>query len=238
MRLPSLAIIAAVVLVPAALATNSMQITPSADFSELSLDVRVEASGSESAQVRSGIDATFMGGNGDGVVSQAEVDAFEAKVKGTMGQSMADSVGDNVTMDGNVATDLTGITLDILDATGPVTSTAVLAMVVTATLHFPGSDGPTHTMFWQANADEGEATITVTVRAPDGYVIDSATGIPGEAVTSGKKEFQFTDSAANDQDATIVFAPESSGSRKSPAAGLGAVAVCLAAAILLRSKRT
>jgi hypothetical protein len=236
MRLPLLVVTAALALLPAALAANSMEIAPSADFSELALDARARLSGSESAGMRSAMDSTFLGGNGDGMVSQAEVEAFAARVKDEMGSGMADSIGDNVTVDGNAATEVTDVTLDILDGTGAVTSTGVMTMRVTATIQFPEASGTTHTLFWQASAEEGNATIEVTVTAPAGYIIRSVEGLPEGSLAADKRSLRFTDSAANDQDATIVFA-EAKGSKGSPAAGLAAVAVCVAAAFLVRARR-
>lgn len=240
MRLPLLVAIAAIALLPAALAANSMEITPSADFAELAMQARLGMSGSESAQMRGAMDSTFVGGNGDGMVSQAEVDAFEARLKDPMGSSMADSIGDNVTMDGNLATDLTGVTLQILDGPGAVTSTGVITIDVTATIHFPTGAGATHTMFWQATPEEGDATVAVTVRAPAGYIISSVEGLSEDALAADKASLQFTDSAGNDDDATIVFTKSSGaapGTKNAPAAGLAAIGACVAAAFLVRSRR-
>lgn len=203
-------------------------------------DIIAEATmdGAPASQMRYGIDQSDQGGDQNGEVSQAEVDAFETWILGFFGGfAEGASPTGSLTMDGKDPTEFKISTFDIRDATGPVDSTAPITVRMVFQLTFPVEAGERHTLRSEGDEpSEGEEEDPdgsgfgdfdfgrATLKAPPGYVIESATGLPqGAYVSNDKKSIDLGDSFQPTGDLVIVFVRGGGG-----APGFAAVLVFLA----------
>jgi len=246
---------AAVLLVPAATATDAhATLTFASGFASATFHVEMTLDGEGAQNFRQGMDSTYTGGNGDGQVSQSEVDAFLAIAKDSVeGGAKSGLANDNTTFDGKPLQGFTfgGLTAD--GAVGPVASTSPITLNVDGTLGLQPGAGPEHTFFSKGSGGSSSGSTTssspdepdfqVQVTAPAGFVISKADGLPGSSLSDDHATLSFSAKGAGEQDSTIVFSPASSseasgnGSKSSPAAGplLALGLACVAAAMRRRA---
>jgi hypothetical protein len=176
-------------------------------------------SGEDASQLRQSMDqpSQFTSGNGDGTVQQSEVDAIEAFFRGLFDEIDEGDVGPtgSITVDGKGPQGFALVDVDIRDATGPVTSESPITIHIEFKSTFNVTAADRHTVRLEGNDDgeEGDSGEfgdigTVTLKAPKGYVIESAQGLPaGAKVSSDKKSINYDGvPTSNPEDTVIVFA--------------------------------
>lgn len=233
-RRAALAALLMVALLPSAHAANSANMTFNGSFTTMTIQATVDASGQEAQGMRQAMDSQ---GNGDGSVTPDEKDEFVAFMKSLMAGQASQPLGDNVTLDGEGPKRADVTKLDILGATGAVSSSAVMTMVATMEVVFEPGEGSTHTlrMVGRADPNGSKETAKVSIRAPANYTITSHDGIPGASLSSDKTTLSFTDSASSSGSSTIVFGQASE--KGAPAPGVLAVLAALAAVVLVLRRR-
>jgi hypothetical protein len=223
--------------IPAATAAMEMEanVTFATDFEWMDMEMDMEISGSDAAQMRQGIDQ--MGDN-DGRVTQEEADAFLQGIQDSMRESFEGSTGD-ITLDGNEPKDFEVQEMEFIDIEGQATSTS--QFVVHAKLHVtldPEGSGD-HTLLMK-DSNDGESGPdmkgTITFRAPSGYRIDSFTEMEGASLSADGRVLTVADvDSSTEGDMRIVF--ETSGSSGSPAPAAGVLAALLGAAAVGARRR-
>lgn len=233
-RRAALAALLIVALLPGAHAANSANMSFNAGFTTMTIDATVDANGDEARGMRQAMDTQ---GNGDGTVTQNEVDAFVEFMKSLMAGQASQPMGDNVTLDGKGPKRADVTKLAILGATGPLSVPSVTTMTATMEVLFEPAEGTTHTLRMVGRADPqgSQETAKVSIRAPAGYTIQSHDGIPGASLSGDKTTLSFTDSASASGSSTIVFGQGSS--KGAPAPGAVAGLVLLAALVLVLRRR-
>ncbi len=236
-------VIAVLLLAPLASAEVTGEATM--DFeSPAAADMTVELTitGQDAQDARAAIDsdAGFGGsGNGDGQVTQDEVDAFEELLKSFFNDPEA-TVGGEMTMDGQNASGSNLTAFDILDATGDVNSTEPMQYHMVMRIEWSVTPGDEHT-FVSAGDDgdgdggDGMGDVTLTIRAPDGYRISSTDGLPdGADVSDDEITYQGTDDGTTGP-ITIVFSQGGGAFGGAPALG-GAIVLLVVIALGLASR--
>jgi hypothetical protein len=215
-----------IMFIPGALAANSATI----DFkspSEAVMTLEATISGEQAADMREYMDYSGQGGaggNGDGTVQQNEVDAVETFFKGFFEQDGEDSSpAGSFTIDDKAPSDFELSEFDIRDATGAVSSTSPITMFMEFTIKFDITAGDRHTVRIEAEEGDDEDNDNpagdfeiedATLKAPKGYVIESATGLPeGASVSGDKKSIHYNGlPSSQDEDTVIVFQKSGGGS--------------------------
>lgn len=201
---------------------------------DMTVDLTVSGQDAQEARAAIDSDSGFAGGggNGDGEVTQDEVDAFEEFLKSFFNNPEA-TVGSEMTMDGQNASSSNLTEFDIRDATGDVNSTEPLQYHMVMRIDWPVTPGDEHTFVSQGDDDdnaEGPEDVSLTIRAPDGYTITSTEGVPEGADIS---DDQITYDAAEGQTAetiTLVFTQSGGGAfGGAPALGVGLVLLVVVA---------
>lgn len=231
-------------MVVAALATACLLLAPVAsaevtgeavlDFespaaADMTVDLTIDGEDAQEARLAIDSDSEFGGsGNGDGEVTQDEVDAFEELLKSFFNNPEA-TIGSEMTMDGQNASTSNLTAFDIRDATGDVNSTEPLQYHMVMRIEWPVTPGDEHTFVSSGDEDSGgnesQEDVSLTVRAPDGYTISSTDGLPEGADVS---DDEVTYGAAEGEAAgaiTLVFSRSSGPLGGAP--GLGGVLIVL-----------
>lgn len=194
----------------------------------LAIDTTIHLRGDEAKGTRALLDSG-PGGNGDGTVTQAEVDSFEQFVKDTQqGGAKPREVLDsgNMTMDGRGPTGATFV-LELEGGPGLVSSADPVSMKTVASLTFTPGPGPTHTFAIRGPAmDTGSGHGTFSLQAPAGHTM-SVTGLAGHTLSADKRTVSLH-SDAGSLVGTIVFTPVAA-TASSPVPVLPLVAVVVLA---------
>lgn len=219
----------AIALSPAVTARNSAEFAPSADFTRLDAKGTVDITGSDAQEFRVAVDQY---GNGDGHATEAETDKFLRDFRSMMEGFVSAGVADgNVTLDGKMPEGIDLASMGAKGSAGPVTSSDAITMEFHMVIRFMPAAGTTHTLFSRGSTDNEAGAAEITIRAPTGFHIQSATGIPGGAsFNDARTTLTFTE-VDGSSDSTIVFAQGaySSGESKTSPALAAAVPVLLAA---------
>ncbi|HEX9816282.1 MAG TPA: hypothetical protein VGB18_04825 [Candidatus Thermoplasmatota archaeon] len=228
------------ILVPAAAAETIGSGT--IDFkspSEVMMILDGKLDGDDALQARELMDADsdFTSGNGDGTVQQEEVDAFENFFKGFFSDAEDSDVSPtgSFTVDGKPAEGFALISLDVRDATGPVDSEDPITMHIEFKSTFPVTAGDRHEVRilaeeGQEEEEEGNEEFgnigTLTLKAPKGYIIDSATGLPaGAKVSSDKRSISYDGLPQSTGEDTVIVFTKSGGMAPGPAFLIGLIAM-------------
>lgn len=236
-------------------AENSMDVdadmTLSSDFTRLTMHAEIGLTGDLPLFLRGLVDSTFAGGNGDGTVSQAEADQFQQRGTEDVAQDAVDDVTGNMTLDGNrpVSSDVGSMAIDQL--VGPVDG-RLMTMTIDGSMILKPDAGPTHALVFRGDVagpdddQDDEATVTgaLEIRAPDGHIVSSFSGIPGASLNAGKDVLTIPANAMVERapgDGTVVFAPDPASSPDAspipaPVAPLLAVGLLAVAAVARRAR--
>ncbi len=154
-------------------------------FSSLS-NVIVEATLYYSGSGGSGFDPTseylrgtidFLG-NGDGMVTASEVDDFEDYM-----EEMSAMEDCEYYMDG-IRGEYTSINISIKDATGNINNTDTITMDAQTEITFSSVDANLESHVFKEVGTENVYVYDKTITVPEGYTIDTVTGINDEQISS------------------------------------------------------
>jgi hypothetical protein len=182
---------------PAWADTSSTGLYTFEDAGTLSIDLQTTRNGTDAADTRRQIDQS---GNGDGTVSQDEVDRSEQSFL-NLTRQFKSAGSEEFTLDSKPFNNLTFTEVEIRDAVGPRSSTDPLIVRLVARLVFPVVEADQHTLSVRPNESApGNDVNSATLVLPTGFKVKSTAGLPpGAAVSSDKSRIQFSG----------PFAPES-----------------------------
>ena len=211
--------------------------------SEVAMILDGKIDGEDAVEFRQTMDAEspYTSGNGDGTVQQSEVDAFENFFKSFFSDAEDGDVSPtgSFTVDGQGAKGFELVSLDIRDATGSADSDSPITIHIEFKSTFDVTPGDRHEVRILADnqtdgnddeeSDEFGDIGTLTLKAPKGYIIDSASGLPpGAKVSSDKRTITYEGlPESTGQDTVIVFTKSAGGFAPGPAFLVGLAAVAL-----------
>lgn len=199
------------------------------------LDGKID--GEDAMQLRQGMDteSQFTSGNGNGQVEQSEVDKFEDFFKGIFSDAEDSDVSPtgSFTVDGKGAKGFELVSLDIRDATGPVDSESPITIHIEFKSTFDVAAGDRHevrivadneTQDDEEENDEFGNIGTISLKAPKGYIIESATGLPeGAKVSSDKRSISYDGLPQSTGEDTVIVFVKGGGAAPGPAFLVGLV---------------
>ncbi len=227
----------AILLLPAAQAADSGSLTFTT-FASAHYQVQTTTDGDEAATARRDFDTA---GTRDGTVTQADVEAFRVMFKDAFAKTVHDPrATENLKVDGTGPTHIALEQIEYFGAEGPVSSTAAINVTLRVTLTFQPLGNATHTLVMQTEARPNR-TFAMSVTAPKGSVITSASGLAATGTTSSDKtSVAFMASSPTPQGSTLTFdgsgvpdAPKAS----TPMPGAVLTAVLVAALALVARRR-
>lgn len=172
------------------------------------LDLDLTVTGEDARTLRVGVDEN---GNGDGTVSEEEVTAFEDFLKGFFDNPDA-TTGSEMTVDGQNASSTSLTRFEILDAEGDVNSTEPVRYELVLAIEWPVTPGDRHTFVSEGRGEgaAGSSNLTLTIRAPPDYGIESTDGLPDGADVSSS-EIRYAGDQASGDNVTVVFSKGAAG---------------------------
>ncbi|MFO1533268.1 MAG: hypothetical protein ABR562_06175 [Thermoplasmatota archaeon] len=214
----------------AAAATGDLVLT--SGFTGATLHMEGSRQGAAAAGIRAAIDNRSAGGDGDGLVSHGEMVHFVVTYRFVFEATVEAAVmGGNLTVDGKAPTHVEVSNVTLAGAEGTVTSDRPVTTILDATLAFAAGGGTRHTLASRADQEAGAAQMTV--HAPPGYLIESATGLPRDA-SYDEAHTAVTYRTGGTDDRTLVFTPIPTETTKAAPGGLLAAAACAIALAMRR----
>jgi len=205
---------------------------------EAELNFEAELRGQDAADFRESIDQS---GDGDGTVTNEEVEAFETMFKEMMDSSGDEGLGEDLTVDGKAASKSTLNRLDVKDATGATTSTSSMTMEMVMLVEFPVTPGDSHQITFKGEEEGSNDEVVmgkITAEMPPGYYVSAPASMPSGVTLSGdKRTLTFSEDQEDQADLVVTIKKGSVGKGGgAPSIGVGLALVGLLAVAAHRRK--